>query len=172
MSVEVPNEMIEEQLDSMITDYRQNAAMNGMEFGQYLGMMGMDEERFRAVLRPSAEKQARGEVLLESVAKAEGIELTEEDIEQEYKTAAENYQVALDEVKSAIPEELVRRDLRLRKAADLICDSAVVTDKKPEPEKEEEKAEEKTEEKPKRRSRKKAEEKTEEKAEDKPAEAE
>lgn len=143
MSVDVPVEMLEEQLDSMIADYRQNAAMNGMDFGQYLGMMGMDEESFRAVLRPSADKQARGEILLEAVAKAEGIELTEEEVEQEYKTAAENYQVAVDEVKSAIPEELVRRDLRLRKAADLICDSAVVTDKKPEPEAEEEKTEDK-----------------------------
>lgn len=134
MSVEVPKEMLEEQLEGMLAEYRQNVAMNGMEFGQYLEMMGMNEESFRGVLRPAAERQTRSEILLDAVAAAEGIEPSEEEVEEEYKKAAKRYSVSIDEVKSAIPEEIIRRDLRMKKAADIICESAVVTDKKPEPE--------------------------------------
>lgn len=163
MSVEVPDEMLQEQLDGMVDEYKQNVVMSGMNFEQYLSMMGMDEQRFRSVLAPSADRQARGDILLEAVAKAEGIEPTGEEIENEYKAGAENYKVSLDEVRAAIPEELIKRDLRLRKAADLICDSAVITDKKPEPEQAEE-------EKPVKKTRKKAEKKTEAAAGEKPAE--
>lgn len=134
MSVEVPAEMLEEQLDGMLAEYRQNVAMNGMEFGQYLAMMGTNEEGFREILRPAADRRTRSEILLEAVAAAEGIEPSEEEVEDEYKAAAENYGVSLDEVKSAIPEEIIKNDLRMKKATDLICENAVVTDKKPEPE--------------------------------------
>lgn len=168
MSVEVPDEMLQEQLDGMVDEYKQNVVMSGMNFEQYLSMMGMDEQRFRSVLAPSADRQARGDILLEAVAKAEGIEPTGEEIENEYKAGAENYKVSLDEVRAAIPEELIKRDLRLRKAADLICDSAVITDKKPEPEQAEE--EKPAEEKPVKKTRKKAEKKTEAAAGEKPAE--
>ena len=146
MSVEVPGEMLEEQLEGMMAEYRQNVAMNGMEFSQYLTMMGMDEAGFREVLRPAADKRTRSEILLEAVAEAEGIELSEEEVEAEYKTAAENYDVSLDKIKSVIPEEIIKNDLRMKKAADLICENAVATDRKPEPEPDGEKTEDKPDE--------------------------
>ena len=132
MTVNVPDEMIEEQVDNMVNEYRQNIAMQGMDFNQYLGMMGMDENTFRGIMRPSAEKQTKNEILLEAVAEAEKLEPTEEEIEEEYKRAAEMYQADVEQVKASIASELVARDLKMKKAAELIYSSAVVTDQKPE----------------------------------------
>ena len=149
MSVEVPPEMLEEQLEGVIAEYRQNVAMNGMDFGQYLAMMGMNERSFTEAMRPVAERRTHSEILLEAVAEAEGVETSDDEVEEEYKAAAENYNVSIDEVKAAIPEEIIKHDLRMRKAADIICESAVVTDKKPEPETDgDSTTEEKSEDKP------------------------
>ena len=132
MTVNVPEEMIDEQVDNMVNEYRQNIAMQGMNFEQYLGMMGMDENTFRGIMRPSAENQTKNEILLEAIAAAEGIEPSEEDIEEEYKRAAEMYGAELEQVKAAIAAELVTRDLKLKKAAEVLYTNAVVTDVKPE----------------------------------------
>ncbi len=142
MKCSIPAEMVEDHVDNMVGDYKQNCAMQGFEFDQYLAMMGMDEQSFRGVMRPSAEAQARTEVLLETVAEAEGIEVTEEEIEAEYQKAADSYQVELEKVKTFIAAELITRDIKVRKAAEVIYNSAVATDVKPEAESEtEEKAE-------------------------------
>ena len=147
MTVTIPEEMIDDNVDNMIDDYRRNLAMQGMDFHQYLGMMGMDEKSFRAIMRPSAKGQAESEVLLEAVAAAEAIEPTEEEIEAEYKRASEAYSIDLDKIKASVAPDVIARDLKVKKAADVICENAVVTDKKPEePKAEETAAEEKTEE--------------------------
>lgn len=132
MKADIPAEMVEEQVDNMVNDYRHNVAMQGMDFEQYLGMMGMDENTFRGIMRPSAEKQARNEVLLEAVAAAEEIVPTDEEIEEEYKRASEMYQTDLEQIKAVIAPELVARDLKMKKASEIIYNSAVATDKKPE----------------------------------------
>ena len=144
MKADIPAEMVDENVESIVSEYRQNCANQGFDFKQYLGMMGMDEKSFRDIMRPSAERNARNEVLLEAIAETEKIEPSEEDIEAEYARAAEGYQVDVEKVKAAIPAELISRDLRIKKAAEIIYDSAVATDVKPE-EKTEEKAEEKAE---------------------------
>ena len=132
MEVELPAEMVEEQIDNMIDDYRRNLAMQGMDFKQYLGMMGMDENSFRNIVRPSATEQTKSEVLLEAIAKEEGIEPTEEEIEAEYARAAETYGLELDKIKASVSPEIIARDLKIKKAADLVYESAVATDVKPE----------------------------------------
>lgn len=165
MTVAVPEEMVDEQADKMLNDYRQNVMMQGMDFNQYLSMMGTDESGFRAIMRPSAERQTKDEILLEAVAELENIEPSEEEIEEEYKKAAESYQVELEQVKTAIIPELISRDIKLRKAAELIYSSAVATDKKPEEEKPAEPVVEKPKAKRTRKPKAKAEDKTEAEAE-------
>ena len=134
MTVNVPEEMVEEQLDNMVNDYRQNVAMQGMDFAQYLGMMGMDESSFRGIMRPSAENQTKNEILLEAIAAAEGLEPSEEEVEEEYKRVAGMYGAELEQVKAAVASEMVIRDLKLKKAADVLYSNAVITDVKPEAE--------------------------------------
>ena len=137
MQTEIPDAMVEEQQDVMMNDYSQNLAMQGYSFDQYLGMMGMDANLFRASSRPTAVRQIESELLLNNVADAEKIECTAEEIDEEYKRIAESYGVDLDTVKKAVDEETITRDLRLKKASEVIYSSGIAT----EPVAEEEKAE-------------------------------
>ena len=132
MEVEVPAVMIDEQVDRVCEDYARNCAMQGFEFGQYLGMMGMDENTFRAMMRPNAAAEVRTQIFLEACAEAEGIEIADEDIEKEYVIAAEAYSMEVEKLKEAISTEIIARDLKMRKAADIVAEAAVATDVKPE----------------------------------------
>ena len=134
MTVEMPQEMLDEQLDILFDEYRRNIMMQGMSFEQYAAMMGMNELGFRNMLRPSAVRQTKNEILLEAVADAEGIVPTAGEIEEEYNKAAENYEMELDKIKTVITEEIIVRDIKMRKAADIIYNSAIATDVKPEDE--------------------------------------
>ena len=128
MQVEIPDAMVEEQQDIMINDYSQNLAMQGYSLDQYLGMMGMDVNLFRASSRPTAVRQIESELLLSNVAEAEKVECTAEEIDEEYKRIAESYGVDLDTVKKAVDEETITRDLKLKKASDVIYDSGIATE--------------------------------------------
>ena len=132
MEVEVPDVMIDEQVNNVCEDYARNCAMQGIEFQQYLGMMGMEEQGFRAMIRPSAANEVRTQIFLEACAEAEGIEIAEEDIEKEYAAAAEAYSMEVEKIKEAIASEIIARDLKMRKAAQLVADASVATDVKPE----------------------------------------
>ena len=146
MTVTVPEAMVDEQVDLVLEDYARNCAMQGMSLEQYLGMMGVDEATFRQLIRPSALNQVKTEILLEKVAETEGVEISEEDVENEYKSAAETYSMELEQVKANVSAEIVTKDLKMKKATDIIFGAAVATDK-PEEEEAPQQTEEKTEEK-------------------------
>ena len=168
MTVDVPAVMIDERVNSVIRDYDRNCAMQGLTLDQYFAMMGADEATFRGYIRPNAEKQVRGDLLLEKVAEAEGIVVTPEEIEDEYAEAAKAYNMEIDRIKASVDAELIERDLKMKKAVDVIVASAVAVEKKEAPEAEAEAEEEKPAKKP---AAKKTAKKTAEKpAEEKPAE--
>lgn len=165
MTAEIPDAMVEDHIDNMVREYDQNMQASGLSLETYLQYVGQTMDAFRVQMRPMAERRAKTEVLLEKVAEAEGIEVTAEEIAEEYDKAAENYQVDVDVVKSAVPESAIVGDIKARKAAQIIFDSGIAT----EPVAEEAPAEEKpAEEKPKKTTRKK---KTEKPAEEQPEEA-
>ena len=133
MTVNVPAVMVDERVNAVINDYARNCAMQGLSLQQYFAMMGADEATFRSYIRPNAENEVRSELLLEKVAEAEAIEITPEEIEEEYQHAAKTYNVEVETIKSSVASELIERDLKMKKAADLIAASGVATEKKEEP---------------------------------------
>ena len=154
MTVEIPAAMIDERVNSVIQDYARNCAMQGLTLQQYFSMMGADEATFRSYIRPNAENQVRGDLLLEKVAEVENIQVTPEEIEEEYAQAAKAYNMEIDRIKASVDAELIERDLKMKKAADLIAASGVAVEKAEKAEKTEkagaegEPAEEKAEKKP------------------------
>lgn len=123
-------------------------------------MMGLSMDDMRAQSKTAAERNVRSDLALEAVAAAEGIEVTEAEVEEEIARLAEQHGMEADKVRSIIKDEDLRHDLSVRKALELVKSSA----KKPA--KKAEKAEDK-EEKAEKKSAKKAEkagEKTEKKA--------
>ena len=162
MTANIPAAMIDERVNRIIDDYARNCAMQGMSLDQYFGMMGIDEQTFRGYVRPGAETDVKVELMLEKVAEVEALEVTAEEIEEEYKKAAEMYNMELDKLKEAVAEEYITHDLRLNKASKFLADNAVALD-----EPEDAPAAE-AEAKPAKKTTKKAAEKTEE-GEAKPA---
>lgn len=125
MTVEIPNSMIDEELDQEMERMDYELRSQGASLQAYAQMMGGDMNAIRNSLRPSAQAAVRTNVLLDAVAAAENIEVSEEECEEEYKKLAESYKMELDDVKKALNADGLKSDLKLRKAARLIADSAV-----------------------------------------------
>ena len=133
MTVTVPAVMVDERVNTVMQDYARNCAAQGLSVEQYFAMMGIDETTFRGYIRPNAENEVKVELLLEKVAEVEGIEASEEDLEKEYQNAAEAYNMEVEQLKAAVDAEVIKRDIKLRKAADLVTASAIALDQKEEP---------------------------------------
>ena len=125
--LELPDAMVEAEVDSELQNFDYQLRSQGMSLEQYSKMLGGDLSGFRKSIRPSAEKQVRLRVVLNAIAEAEGIEITEEDKNAEYEELAKQYGMEADKLKNAIPEEDLITDLKVRKARDLVLAQAVAT---------------------------------------------
>lgn len=117
MTVEIPDSMIDEELDQEMERMDYELRSQGASLQAYAQMMGGDMNAIRNSLRPSAQAAVRTNVLLDAVAAAENIEVSEEECEEEYKKLAESYKMELDDVKKALNADGLKSDLKLRKAA-------------------------------------------------------
>jgi len=168
MECEIPDGMVEVRLDRILEDYAMRLQSQGLSLESYQQMMGMNADMMRASFKPSALRQVQMELALEAVAKAEGMEVSQEEEDAEFARLAEQYKLTQEQVKAAVPVDGLRKDLLLKKASDLVIAQAKEgkpkkkaapkkTAKKEESETAEELAPE-TAEKPKRTRKKKTEE--------------
>ncbi len=124
-TVEMPNALIEAELDNQMERFAYQLQMSGYSVEQYAKMMGGDLNTMRNAFRPAAEKQAKVNVTLEKIVEAEGIEVSDEEIEAEYASLAEQYQLEADKVKNMVPVDEIKQSLKTRKAVKVITGSAV-----------------------------------------------
>ena len=136
-TVELPNGLIEAELDNQMERFAYQLQMSGYSVEQYAKMMGGDMNTMRNAFRPAAEKQAKSNVTLAKIVEVEGITVTEEDLAAEYEAMAKEYDMDVEKIKSMVPEAEIKAGLETRKAVKVITDSAVAVAPK---------AEEKTEE--------------------------
>ena len=148
MTVDIPESMIEEKMDSLMDDYNRYISNQGMAFEQYLKMIGTTYEAFRSTTRPAAETQTRTEILLDAVATAEKLEAAEEDINAEIDKLAETYKMKAEDVRKYVDTEALKDQIIRNKAIAVITDSGIPVPPKPaeEPAAEEPAAEEPAEE--------------------------
>ena len=105
-------------------DFAMRLQSQGISMADYQKMMGANAEMVRASAWPTAQKQVQLELALEAVAKAENLEVTDEEYEAEIKRLAEQYNMPAEQVKAAVPEEGLKGDLKLRKARELVLGAA------------------------------------------------
>ena len=139
-TVDMPKALVEKELDTQMERFAYQLQMSGYSMDQYAKMMGGDVNTMRNAFRPAAEKQAKISVTLEKIVEDEGLTVTDEEIEEEFKSLAEQYQLELDKVKEMVPVDEITGSLTTRKAVKVIVDSAVAVAPKAE-EKAEENAE-------------------------------
>lgn len=144
-SMDIPEPMIELQVSRMAEDFAQRLKYQGLSIENYFKYTGMTSDKFLESLRPQALKQIQTRLVLEAVAKAEKIEVTDEELEKELSEMAKMYRMEVDKLKEALSEkeiEQIKMDIAVNKAVDLI----VAESKEEEPKKEESKEEKSKEE--------------------------
>ena len=124
-TVDMPNALIEAELDNQMERMAYQLQMSGYSMEQYAKMMGGDLSTMRNAFRPGAEKQAKINVTLAKIAEVEGITVSDEDLEAEFQAMAEQYSMEIDKIKEMVPVEEIKSGLETRKAVKLIVDSAV-----------------------------------------------
>lgn len=133
---EIPECMIDNEVEAMVRDSESRLQMQGMAFKDYLKWFNMTLDDYKAQVRPNAVNRVKTELALEKIAELENIEVSAEDIENEYQEIAKNYSVEVEYAKANLPEEEIRHSMTVRRALDLVTGAAVVTylDKAPETE--------------------------------------
>lgn len=134
VSAEIPEAMVDREVEAMVRDGESRMQMQGLDFKTYLQYFGMDLDGYKAQVRPAALTRVKTELALEKIAELEKIEISEEDIENEYQQITTEYNVELDYAKSALPSEEIVRSLTMRRALEVLTTNAKVTylDKAPE----------------------------------------
>jgi trigger factor len=132
--LEVPHELVHSKAHEMWHRTARRLQAQGMDPSQYLQMTGKDEEELVTEAEPEAELALKREAVLNAIVKAEGIEVSDDEVEQALRAAAspaDGEQVSEKQLKRALKrarsqgaEDALREDIAMRKAVDLIVESA------------------------------------------------
>ncbi|WP_077616571.1 trigger factor [Caenibacillus caldisaponilyticus] len=137
--IDVPDVMIEREIDRMIRELEQQMAAQGVTMKMYYNITGTDEQSLREQMKESAEKRVRASLTLEAIADAENIEVSDEEVEKDIKETADNFGLSVEQVKQMLDiqggSDAVKNDLRIRKAIDFLVENGTVVPKKEEAEK-------------------------------------
>ena len=112
--IEIPQEMVDEQAESMKKDMTQRMAQSGLTLEQYLQFIGQTEEEFMEKLKVDARKDIANYFILEEVGRKENLELTDADVEFEFAKIADQYKMSIDDVKKALGTQLEQFKHNLR----------------------------------------------------------
>ncbi len=125
--MDIPAPMIETQKRQMADDFAQRLQYQGLSVEQYFKFTGMNADSFLAQLEPRALKNIQSRLVLEAVAKAENIEVSDEELEEEYKKMADQYQMEVEKVKELVGDnsKQIALDLKVGKAAEFLAANAV-----------------------------------------------
>lgn len=121
IEVEINPEIIENEQNRMIEDYRNNLKMQGLSLEQYLQFTKSSIEDLKKQIEPEATSRVKIRYLLEEVSKKENVEVTDEEVKEEVNRISTAYNVPENEVIDMIGgEEIIKADLKMRKAVDII----------------------------------------------------
>ena len=126
MKADIPQAMIESQIDSIVQDFGYRLQMQGMGLDQYLKMTGTEMGAFRAMFKAQAERQVKTRLALQKVADLENIAVTEQEIADEYAKMAEQYKMDVEKIKTIVAESALSGDLRISNALEFIKANAKV----------------------------------------------
>ena len=127
-SMEIPQPMIETQKEQMMNEFAQQISYQGLSIEQYFQFSGMSKEQFMETAEPEAIRRIKSRLVLEAIAQAENIEVSEDEVTAEITKMAETYQMEADKLIEMVGEEekkAIKQDLAVQKAVDLITNAAV-----------------------------------------------
>ena len=120
-SVEIPSEMISEEIDRMVEQFNQNLQYQGMNLDTYLKMLNMDLDKFKENFKPEAEKRVKYRLVLEQIVKEENITVEDKELEEYSKDMAKKYNVTEEVFLKEIGGiDFLKYDLEVRKALEIV----------------------------------------------------
>ncbi|WP_456283249.1 trigger factor [Bacillus sp. JZ34] len=120
----IPQAMIDTELDRMMKEFEQRLQMQGMNLELYFQFSGQDENALKEQMKEDAEKRVKSNLTLEAIAKAENLQVTDEEVEEELSKMAEAYNMPVENIKQAIGStEGMKEDLKVRKAIDFLVEN-------------------------------------------------
>lgn len=124
MEVEIPHQMVHDELDRMIEQYGQNLQMQGLTLEQFYQFTSSNEDALKEQMHPEAERRVKSRFLLEEIAKAEKIEIKEEELDAEIKKLTEEYKMSEEEfLKLCGGKDMIEYDMKMRKAIEILKDN-------------------------------------------------
>jgi len=121
VEVDIPDVMISEEQDRILRQYEENLKMQGLTLEQFYQFTNSDEAALREQMKDEATKRVTYRLMLEAIAKAEKIEITDEKANEEAETLAKRYQMPVDEFLKAFGGiEMIKYDLEMRGAIDAL----------------------------------------------------
>ena len=126
-TVEIPEAMIERQIDSMIRNFEARLAQQGLKLADFMKYTGQDAKSFRGQYRDQAEKSVRANLVLEAIENAENFEVSDEEIDAEIEKFAKQIGQSVEELKKNLTEgdrEYFKADVIRDKAVKFLCDNA------------------------------------------------
>ncbi len=124
--MEIPDAMLDYQVENMINDFANNMAQQGLSLQQYMQFTGMTMDSFREQVRPDALSRTQSSLVLEAIAKAENIEVADSDVDAKLEEMSKQYGMELDQIKNLVGEsekESMKKDIAIEKAIELIMDN-------------------------------------------------
>ena len=126
--MDIPEAMLMTQCRQMLDDFSRRMQSQGLSMDQYFQFTGMTADKMMDELRPQAEKRIKTRLVLEAIAKAENIEITDEKLDEEIAKMAEAYQMEADKLKSFMGDkekEQMKQDMAVQEAITFVVDNAV-----------------------------------------------
>ena len=121
---EIPEAMFDNQANDMVRDFEMRLRSQGMDMQTYMQYMGMDVNALKDMYRKDAEKRVKLRLALQTIADKENVEVTEDDLDDEYSKMAEAYKMDVEKVKAAVPADSLTEDVRVQKALDIVKNTA------------------------------------------------
>ncbi|MFF5994483.1 trigger factor [Lysinibacillus sp. KU-BSD001] len=127
--MEIPAGMINTELDRMVQEFGQRLQMQGMNLDLYFQFSGQNEEALREQMKADAENRVRVALTLEAIAKAENMEVTEEDITAELDAMAAQFGMTVEQIKTALGgTAILENDIKTKKTVELLVENAKISE--------------------------------------------
>jgi len=123
--VEVPQEMVQAEVDRMVQDTENQAKQYGLEIDMFLQFQGTTMDKYKVQLQGRAETSVRYQLVLEAIANKEGLEPTEEKYEETFKLLAGQYGMELEQLKQVFPKDMLKDQLKTQLAVDFLVEKSV-----------------------------------------------
>ncbi|MBD9008143.1 MAG: trigger factor [Clostridium sp.] len=130
-TMEIPDQMVEEQVNGMLNDYARRLESQGISFRQYVEITGMTAEKIGEQMKPQAIKRIQTRLVLEAVVKAENIQADDAAVEEQFDKMAEDFKMDKEQIKGMFGEEQMaqlKEDLAVQKAIDFLVAEAKFVD--------------------------------------------